>query len=107
MLSLTSHRLVWLSAPGAAARRALGLALASVSELCPARKQQLFGSRTPRLRLNVFVDGDGVVCSGKFFAPPTFLCASADVPQQGPRLRRGCYRLRSGTSVRRTLARTR
>jgi hypothetical protein len=64
LLSVTSHRLVWLSAPGAASR-ALGLGLASVSELCPAQKQQLFGSRTPRLRLRVFVDGAGVLCSGE------------------------------------------
>ena len=65
LLSLTSHRLVWLSAPGAA-RRALGLSLACVSELCPAlrQKQQLFGSRTPRLRLRVCVDGAGAACNG-------------------------------------------
>jgi len=63
MLSVTSHRLAWLSAPDAT-RRALGLSLASVAELCPAQKQQLFGSRTPRLRLRVCVDGAGAVCAG-------------------------------------------
>jgi len=78
MLSLTSHRLVWQSSPGAS-RRALGLGLACVSELCPTQKQQLFGSRTPRLRLRVCVDGGGVVCGGELGCRVHPLRACADM----------------------------
>jgi hypothetical protein len=85
MLSLTSHRLVWQSAP-AATRRALGLGLACVSELCPTQKQQLFGSRTPRLRLRVCVDASGVVCSGELGCRlhPLRACADTRPARQDP-----------------------
>ena len=63
MLCLTSHRLVWLPRPGGAGA-ACGLSLAAVAEVCPPPKQQLFGSRTPRLRLRVYADACGAVCCG-------------------------------------------
>ncbi len=60
MLCMTSHRLVWMMSPGRQ-QPACGLGLSCVAEVCPAPKQQLFGSRTPRLRLRVFTDAQGTV----------------------------------------------
>ncbi len=72
VLCLTSHRLVWLAPPGGP-QRACGLGLNCVAEVCPKQKQQLFGSRTPRLRLRVFTDARGAVCGAR-------RCAGASVP---------------------------
>ena len=62
VLCVTTHRLVWLSPPGAA-QRACGLSLACVAQAVP-KPRATFGSRTPRLLVTVHVDASGAVTAG-------------------------------------------
>lgn len=98
MLCLTSHRLVWLARPGGPPC-SCGLALQCVAEVCSPQKQQLFGSRTPRLRLLVRTDTLGAVTCG---ACPTLVARvcgrKPDRLLQVPLARRRCCRSPSGAA---------
>lgn len=67
---------MWLARPGGE-QRACGVALACVAEVLPAPKQQLFGSRTPRLRLRLFTDAQGAAACGACGRRSASLCALA------------------------------